>query len=332
MNKKLSFACIATFLVMILLGPVPGTAAENIKQVALFPFEVHSTSLQKAAELQEILYRGVVSGTSEIEKPSVWSSGNRSTPVRKGNGSTTPWSSRWGKRPAPSMPFREAFPNSETGSASMSRLIDLREEKVLPGVFVQGRGRENLDAILAQLRTDILLRIASDERIARIEFKGNRKIEASAINQVLKSAPGNIFTDADLSADIKAIFKMGYFDDVTAEVTDVAEGKVITFIVEEKPLITEIRIQGNKAVKKDDIEGAMSVRTRQTVNPEKLKADMEKIKALYDSKGFYNAEIRYTIEKGANGTSTSSSPSSKTRSSSSGASASRATGPSPRRN
>ena len=177
------------------------------------------------------------------------------------------------------------------------RLIDVREGKVLPGVFVQGRGRENLDAILAQLRADILIRIASDERIVRVEFKGNRKIEASAINQVLKSAPGNIFTDADLSADIKAIFKMGYFDDVTAEVTDVAEGKVITFVVEEKPLITEIRIQGNKALKKDDIEGAMSVRTRQTVNPEKLKTDMEKIKTLYDGKGYYNAEIRYTIEK-----------------------------------
>ena len=41
----------------------------------------------------------------------------------------------------------------------------------------------------------------------------------------------------------------------------------------------------------------MSVRNRQTVNPEKLKADTEKIKTLYDSKGFYNAEIRYAIEK-----------------------------------
>jgi len=28
----------------------------------------------------------------------------------------------------------------------------------------------------------------------------------------------------------------------------------------------------------------MTVRNRQTVNPEKLKADMEKIKALYDAK------------------------------------------------
>jgi len=296
-NKKLPFACIATFLIMILLGPIPGTASENIKLVALFPFEVHSTSLQRAAELQEILYREVV---TELQK----SKNIRLVERERINAGTE------GKRINDALVIevgkKAGALYAVSGSVSEfgdrisvdARLIDLREEKVLPGVFVQGRGRENLGAILAQLRTDILLRIAAEERIARIEFKGNRKIEASAIQQVLKSAPGNIFTDTDLSADIKAIYKMGYFDDVTAEVAEVAEGKAITFVVEEKPMITEILIKGNKAVKRDDIEGAMSVRNRQTVNPEKLKADMEKIKTLYDGKGFYNAEIGYAIEKG----------------------------------
>jgi outer membrane protein insertion porin family len=296
-NKKLPFACIATFLIMILLGPISGPAAENIKQVALFPFEVNSTSLQRAAELQEILYRGIV---TELQK----SKNIRLVGRERINAGTE------GKRINDALVIevgkKVGALYAVSGSVSEfgdrisvdARLIDLHEEKVLPGVFVQGRGRENLGAILAQLRMDILLRIAADERIARIEFKGNRKIEAGAIQQVLKSVPGNIFTDADLSADIKAIYKMGYFDDVTAEVAEVAEGKAITFVVEEKPMITEIRIQGNKAVKRDDIEGAMSVRNRQTVNPEKLKADMEKIKAIYDGKGFYNAEIRYAIEKG----------------------------------
>jgi outer membrane protein insertion porin family len=297
MNKKLHFACIATSLIMILLGPISGTAAENIKQVALFPFEVHSTSLQKAAELQEILYQGVVTELQKsknirlVERERI----NAATEGKQINDALV---IEVGKKAGAHYAVSGSVSEFGDRISVDSRLIDLREEKVLPGVFVQGRGRENLGAILAQLRMDILLRIAADERIARIEFKGNRKIEASAIQQVLKSTPGNIFTDADLSADIKAIYKMGYFDDVTAEVTDVAEGKVIAFLVEEKPLITEIRIQGNKAVKKDDIEGAMSVRTRQTVNPEKLRADMEKIKALYDSKGFYNAEILYAIEKG----------------------------------
>ncbi|MCX5838064.1 MAG: hypothetical protein NTW71_06025 [Deltaproteobacteria bacterium] len=296
MNKKLSFACIATFLVMILPGPIPGTAAESIKQIALFPFDVHSTSVEKAADLQEALYQGVVRELLKLKTIRLVER-EQITAATKGKRINDALLIEVGKRAGASYSVSGSVSEFGDRISVDVRLIDVRKGKVLPGVFVQGRGRENLDAILAQLRADMLTRIASDERIIRVEFKGNRKIESSAINQVLKSAPGSILADEDLSADIKAIFKMGYFDDVTAEVTDVAEGKVITFLVEEKPLITEIRIQGNKALKKEDIEGAMSVRNRQTVNPEKLKTDMEKIKALYDGKGFYNAEIRYTIEK-----------------------------------
>jgi len=295
-NKKLSFACIATFLAMILLGSTRGTAAENIKKVALFPFDVHSTSLEKAADLQEAIYRGVVRELLKLKTIRLVER-EQITAATKGKRLNDALTIEVGEKAGASYAVSGSVSEFGDRISVDVRLIDVREGKVLPGIFVQGRGRENLDAILAQLRADILIRIASDERIVRVEFKGNRKIEASAINQVLKSAPGSILTDAELSADIKAIFKMGYFDDVTAEVTEVAEGKVITFLVEEKPLITEIRIQGNKALKKDDIEGAMSVRNRQTVNPEKLKTDMEKIKALYDGKGFYNAEILYTIEK-----------------------------------
>lgn len=296
MNKKLFFACIATLLVMILLGPARVIAAENLKTVALFPFDVNSTSLEKAAELQQAILRGIAAellklktvrlvGWDEVKAGMEGKRLNDALVIEVGKKTGATYAV-WGS----ATEFGERI-------SVDARLIDVREGKVLPGVFVQGRGRQNLDAILAQLRADILTRIASDERIVRVEFKGNRKIEASAINQVLKSMPGNIMNDENLSADIKAIYKMGYFDDVSVEVADVAEGKVVTFLVEEKPLITEILIRGNKAVKKDDIEGAMSVRNRQTVNPEKLKTDMEKIKAFYDGKGFYNAEIGYAIEK-----------------------------------
>jgi len=284
-------------LIMVILGPVPGTAAENIKQIALFPLDVHSTSLQKAAELQDLLYRGVVTELQKSKNIRLIER-ERILAGTEGKRINDALLIEVGKKVGANYTVSGSVSEFGNRISVDARLIDLREEKVLPGIFVQGRGRENLDAILAQLRTDILLRIAAVERIVRIEFKGNRKIEASAIQQVLKSATGKIFTDEDLSADIKAIYKMGYFEDVTAEVAEVPEGKAITFLVEEKPIITEIRIQGNKEVKRDDIEGAMSVRNRQTVNLEKLKTDTEKIKALYDSKGFYNAEINYAVEKG----------------------------------
>jgi outer membrane protein insertion porin family len=282
---------------MMLFRPAPGAAAEPLRKIALFPFETNSTNPGSAAELSEAVREGIAAELLKtkailiVEKKTVSS-------AAAGKRLDDALALEVGRQTGAAYTVAGSITEFGDQISVDVRLMDVAAAKVLPGVFVQGRGRENLDAILARLGMDIMTRIASPgQKIARIEFKGNRKIEGSAIRQVVKSAPENLFSDEDLSADIKAIFKMGYFDDVAAEVTDLPEGKAITFSVVEKPMITEILIRGNKALKKDEIEGAMSVRSRQTVNPEKLKADVDKIKDLYDTKGYYNAEISTAIEK-----------------------------------
>ena len=122
-------------------------------------------------------------------------------------------------------------------------------------------------------------------------------MKAARLSQVIKSARGNLFSEAELTSDIKAIYKMGYFDDVAADVTVSPEGKIITFLLKEKALISEIRIKGNKAIERSEIEGVMTFKVQQVLNPEKIVASADKIKALYDNKGYYNAEIKYAIDK-----------------------------------
>jgi outer membrane protein insertion porin family len=296
MNNKFFLTCASIFLATIIVWPARGVTAENIRTVALFPFVVNSTVPKSAANLQETVYQGVAAEL--LKSKTIRLIGRKTiTTATAGKRLDDVLVLAVGRNAGAVYTITGSLTEFGEQISVDVRLIDVRTGKVLPGVFVQGKGRQRLGAILAQLRMDIMSRIAPEQRIARIEFKGNRKIEGSAINQVLKSAVGDILTDEDLSTDIKAVFKMGYFDDVTVEVTDIPEGKVIAFNVVEKPMITEIRINGNKVLKKDEIEGVMTVRSRQTVNPEKLKADMEKIKTLYDSKGFYNAEIHHAIEK-----------------------------------
>lgn len=178
-----------------------------------------------------------------------------------------------------------------------AKIIDVQKGQAFPGVFAQGRGLEGIPAMVSRLRGDLLLRIGEVQRIARVDFKGNQKIESSAIAQVIKSAKGNVYSEADLSGDIKAIYGMGYFDDVKVEVSSTPEGTVITFHIAEKALISQIQFTGNKAIDKDELLSNMSVKTRQVLNAEKLAADIAKIKTLYEGKGYYNAEITYKIEK-----------------------------------
>jgi len=157
-----------------------------------------------------------------------------------------------------------------------ARVIDVSTANILPMVFVQGKGLANLDLIAGKLKTEILVRIGLIQKIAGIEIRGNRKIEASVILMQIKSKVGNNFSEADVASDIKTIFKMGYFLDVTAESTSAPEGKVITFIVQEKGLISDIQIKGNKALSKEDIQEVLTIKTRQNLNQEKIKEDMEK--------------------------------------------------------
>lgn len=178
-----------------------------------------------------------------------------------------------------------------------ARVIDIRQETTIPGIFAHGRGAENMGTILAQLKTEMLRRAFPDQRIATIEFKGNRKIEADAIRQVLKSRKGGLYSEADVSADIRAIHGMGYFQDITAEATGTPEGKVITYTVQERATISDIVIKGNKKVGKGDIEGMLTFKIRQILNPEKVKADVDRIRGLYHSKGYYNVEITDLIER-----------------------------------
>ena len=167
----------------------------------------------------------------------------------------------------------------------------------MPAVSVQGKSSAGHEALAGELKTEILGITGLLDKIVRIDIAGNRKIGVDAIKQQLRSKAGNPLNEEDITADIKAIFKMGLFVDVSASVTAEPQGKVLTFTVVEKGLISEIRLIGNKALDKDDILGVMTVKTRQSLNQEKIKEDIQKIKALYDTKGYYNAEITDRLEK-----------------------------------
>ncbi len=165
-------------------------------------------------------------------------------------------------------------------------------------LFAQGN---NMDVLVSQLENDILLKTLAGQRITEVHFTGNLRIEDGAIYNVLKSTKGKLFSKQEISSDIKTIYKMGYFQDVTAKVTDSHEGKVIEFTLKEMPLITSVGIEGADELEKGDIEGVVLVKEKQILNLNKLKADIENIKTLYKNEGFLNADVQYRIDENKKG-------------------------------
>ncbi|KAF0159240.1 MAG: hypothetical protein FD159_710 [Syntrophaceae bacterium] len=290
-SNKNTFKIILT-LFLFLLCFLAEAQAESIKKISLLPFDVHASI--EGGTLQKSVYSHLEKEFQREKKIEVVAAGgyaksnvllNKDQAVAAGK--------------ALGVDYVVTGSITQFGEALNidAQIIDIAQKTILPAVSMQGKRSAGLEALAGELKTAIMDRMGLLDKIARIDIAGNRKIGADAIKQQLKSKAGNPLNEEDITADIKAIFKMGLFVDVSAQVTTEPQGKVITFTIAEKGLISEIRLIGNKKLDKDDILGAMTVKTRQSLNQEKIKEDIQKIKALYDTKGYYNAEISDRLEK-----------------------------------
>ncbi|HEY2903330.1 MAG TPA: POTRA domain-containing protein, partial [Polyangia bacterium] len=137
-------------------------------------------------------------------------------------------------------------------------------------------------------------------KVVKLQFRGNRKVEDDAIKVNLKTKVGVTLTQEMLRDDVRAIWKMGYFEDVQVEATDVKGGGMsIVFILKEKPSINKIYVAGNDAVELTKINEVLDIKKEQILDLSKLKKNQEKIKDLYVEKGFYMAEVTYELKRNA---------------------------------
>ena len=135
---------------------------------------------------------------------------------------------------------------------------------------------------------------AAGPPIAKVEIAGNVRVEEDAIRVHLHSQPGTAFDQDALDKDIRAIYAMGFFDQVTAETSSQGKGVVLTFHVHERPLVRGVTIEGAENVKKEEVEQALRVRPHTILDPEKARQGIEAAKKLYSEKGYLDADIAYT--------------------------------------
>ena len=299
MSKSIRFLA-AIFLCFLLLGgwPPGEVRGQEVVKVALLPFRVYAADPGKvkgwsqqvsrilAAELakderiilaEEAQIQKAVAGAgeSEIDEPLAREIGRLVDADYVVLGSIT----------------------QINGSLSLdARIIDIHRPGVWVSVFVSGKGEENLERISRQLNQELNVRILKKERISKVLVEGQRAIEESAIRAQIKIKEGDIFSPRALREDLKAIFQLGYFQDVQAEKRDWDRGKAVVFLVEEKPVVKEIKFSGNKALKTSDLQEAIDLKPRTVLNLNTVKESVNKILQKYRDEAFYAAEVKSELE------------------------------------
>jgi len=131
--------------------------------------------------------------------------------------------------------------------------------------------------------------------ISEIRFRGNRRVESEAMMLELDSSHGELVATQKLAKDLRRVWALGYFEDVHVEGELTAAGVILTYVVKERPSVRKIIVEGNDKVKLDDINEVLDLEKNEVLDPGKVRANVEKIKAIYTEKGFFLAEVDFAI-------------------------------------
>ena len=136
---------------------------------------------------------------------------------------------------------------------------------------------------------------ADGEKIVEVVIKGNRRIEKSAVLNVVKMKAGDMLDSDKTDTDIRAIYKMGHFQDVQVTTEASEKGTVLVYVVSEKPIVRSIQFTGNKELTTDKLKEALEFKQDSIFSTKDLTKSVAKIKKLYGDDGYYLAEIEPVV-------------------------------------
>lgn len=138
--------------------------------------------------------------------------------------------------------------------------------------------------------------VAAEYAIDEIVIEGNQRLDEKSILAVITSKPGTQVDTDDIDRDLAAIYTMGRFDDVSAEVVETEGKKRLFFRVVERPLVRKVEFSGNEALAKSKLSPLVTFKLPQIYKPKTAAETIAAIKAAYIEKGYHAVSVKPVLD------------------------------------
>lgn len=137
-------------------------------------------------------------------------------------------------------------------------------------------------------------RIIEDINIEWVKEDEGAYLDANQILSRIKTAPGGIFSQTEFDNDLKTLALE--YDHVDPEIESVDGNLRITLKIWPKPTIRTIRWEGTSKVSRTDLQKELGICAGTRFERFAFNQAFHKLKTFYVKKGFFEAEIEYTVE------------------------------------
>jgi outer membrane protein insertion porin family len=130
-----------------------------------------------------------------------------------------------------------------------------------------------------------------------IKYVGPASVSEQFIRANMSLKAGDSYRPNVTEQDVHSLYGTGQFYNIRVSV-DPAEdgGVVVTFIVQARLRITDIKITGNKKLSDSKIRKKITVKAGQPLDEQKLFTDVQEIKKLYEKYGYPDTQVKYVFD------------------------------------
>ena len=168
---------------------------------------------------------------------------------------------------------------------------------VSSALMMKNRATRSLILVLGFWALLLSSHSSADTQINEVRIQGNLRVEEDGIRLNLQTQKGQLFDPKLVDEDIKAIYRMGFFDDVNAALSS---NGVLTYTVTERPYVKQVEILGNAKIDTDKITKVLGVKPRTILDRGRLEEAVERVRRLYGEGGYVNAKIDYAVSPAEN--------------------------------
>jgi outer membrane protein insertion porin family len=130
-----------------------------------------------------------------------------------------------------------------------------------------------------------------------IQYIGPASVSEQFIRSNIRAKAGDVLDPNLTQNDIHSLYATGQFYNIrVSPATQDDGGVVLTYIVQARLRITDIKITGNKDISVSKIKKKITVKVGQPLDEEKLFTDSQEIKKLYEKYGYPGTAVKYVFD------------------------------------
>jgi outer membrane protein insertion porin family len=124
-----------------------------------------------------------------------------------------------------------------------------------------------------------------------IRHVGPAAVSDDFIRANIRVKVGEPFSRSVVDEDIKSLYATGYFFKIQAGDENTADGVNLTYVVQGKPILTEIKIVGNKKMNVKKLKKKITSKTGQPLDERKIFDDAQAMRELYEKAGYQKTTV-----------------------------------------